>query len=573
VAGVLPVALRDHLPLSRGEPRFDPRAEARGAPPDLFNPLVEVSAQRSAPQDEDLVVASAPEGVELWRLAVLDSFDGATWRSSGTFAPAGTELPQSVGWGDGAGSDDAGFGDGNDGAGSGDAGSDDAGADDSGGDGTPSSGAGNGGGDDAAGESIAAGARVHQEITIRGLDSPFLPVAGRAVELEGPTVRFDPAGGVVLAEEPPDAGTTYSVASVVVDPGATQLDGARRDRSGSDAVAARQPVPEVGVLSTIAMDEVTARSAGLTGSADIRQLRALQDFFADQSRFRLATEPRSGLSSRQLTELVRAAVEGGPSEGSIEQFAAAFAVMARTLGYPTRVVAGYRTVEADADGRYHVDNHDAFAWTEVKLEGFGWVPFVAAPIRSDESPPPTEVPTSTTSTTLADEGAPTPTTQAPRGGSATRRRSGGAGTPWWLVGLLLAAGLAVLAGVVAPVLRWQRRWRRARRPDVVGRIDGAWRELLDRLAAQQVPVTGAMTATEVMDVAGAHLGARLPLDAYELAALTNLARFGPATQPPAAATAAWRYADRVITWARHRLSRRQRLRAWLDPRTIRTTAP
>jgi hypothetical protein len=531
LAGVVPLVLRDQLPLSEDEPRFDPRGETRGAPPDVLNPLAEVSAQRNAPQNEELFVVRATDGVGLWRLAVLDSFDGGTWGSSATFAPAGRELPRSVPGGGGSTS-------------RGDA------------------------DDQIAGATDDSGARVRQDVTIRELDSPFLPVAGRAVELEGHRVRFDPAGGMVLAERPADEGTTYQVESVVADPSDARLDVTSVDRSGSDTAAAGQPVLEAAFLTDVAIAEVTNRSPGLTGTADMRALRALQAFFADQARFRLATEPTSGLSLRQLTELVRTGLEGGPSQGSIEQFAAAYAVMARTLGFPARVVAGYRTVERDPDGLYHVDRHDAFAWTEVKLQGLGWVPFVAAPV-SEGSSTPTQVSTSTTSTTLGDEGEPTPTTEAGGGSTPERRRDGG-GRPWWLAAGLAVAGVAGLALVTAPILRWRRRWRRAHQPDVARRIDGAWRELLDRLAAQRVPVTGAMTATEVVQVTGAHLGATLPMDAYELAALVNLAHFGPLGQPPAAATAAWSYADRLARWVGGHLPRTHRLRAWFDPRPLRT---
>ena len=60
--------------------------------------------------------------------------------------------------------------------------------------------------------------------------------------------------------------------------------------------------------------------------------------------------------------------------GDDEQYAATFAVMANTLGYPTRVVLG-ATPEADGT----VKGIDVHAWGEVDLTGVGWVPFDVTP--------------------------------------------------------------------------------------------------------------------------------------------------------------------------------------------------
>jgi hypothetical protein len=65
--------------------------------------------------------------------------------------------------------------------------------------------------------------------------------------------------------------------------------------------------------------------------------------------------------------------------GSAEQFASAFAVMARSLGIPARVVAGFLPGELGPDGHYHVRRADTHAWAEVWFEGAGWVPFDPSP--------------------------------------------------------------------------------------------------------------------------------------------------------------------------------------------------
>lgn len=66
--------------------------------------------------------------------------------------------------------------------------------------------------------------------------------------------------------------------------------------------------------------------------------------------------------------------------GVCEQFATAHAVLLRSLGIPTRLVAGYGAGEYNAlTGYYTVRANDAHAWTEVYFPGYGWVPFDATP--------------------------------------------------------------------------------------------------------------------------------------------------------------------------------------------------
>ena len=252
------------------------------------------------------------------------------------------------------------------------------------------------------------------------------------------------------------------------------------------------------------------------------------------------------------------------SEGSIEQFAAAYAVMARTLGYPTRVAVGYRTLDATG-GSYEVENRDAFAWAEVKLTGVGWVPFVAAPVTTEEAPPPppqtAPVPTTTTPpppSSLPDADRPddTPRPAAPAdasGGSppwvaaglAGRRVGPGGGRGW-------GTGGAGAAPSPSPSRGAGRQHRRglARDPRRAGRLP--------------LPGHPAMTAPEVLAVAADHAGAPVPAAAGDLARLANEARYGPAASPPEAAGDAWRRSAEVLAWARRRLSPRVRARAFVD---------
>ena len=67
-------------------------------------------------------------------------------------------------------------------------------------------------------------------------------------------------------------------------------------------------------------------------------------------------------------------------KGYCNHFASAFALMARTLGMPSRIVQGYLPGSATSDAVegetvHSVSSYQRHAWPEVLFEGIGWVPF------------------------------------------------------------------------------------------------------------------------------------------------------------------------------------------------------
>ncbi len=66
--------------------------------------------------------------------------------------------------------------------------------------------------------------------------------------------------------------------------------------------------------------------------------------------------------------------------GYCSQFATTMAVMARLVGLPARVAAGYLPGEYNSlTGAHTVRLSDAHAWVEIKFVGAGWVPFDPTP--------------------------------------------------------------------------------------------------------------------------------------------------------------------------------------------------
>lgn len=534
LAGLVPVVLGERLPgAGASAPRFDLSDRPVGHELVLRNPLSEVSAQRDAETTVEMFTAQAPPGIELWRLVALDTYDGVRWEPSGEFVRAGERLP------DQPASEH------------------------------PASSAGTPG--------EAQPEPVSQAISLTGLDGPFLPVGGRPVEVHGVPVELGADGmSLRLADDgtPPGGDQSYDVRAVPTDRPDDELNLAVRDRSGEDAESASRQIDEVGLLADIAREQVEARRGLLSGSRDMRELRALEDFFADQGRFRLAEEPAGGVTLRHLSAFVVTAVNGGPSEGTVEQFAAAYAVMARTLGYPTRVVVGYRTPGTGAGGHYEVTNRDAFAWVEVKLEGFGWVPFVIGPVRTADDPPPLELP-ETTTTTVDPDAEPDETTETTseaasgEGDEPGDDEDAGGGSGWTGRLVLAAVGLVLLGLVIvlAPVMvRLVRARRLARDGNVAGRVDGAWMHLTERLVAYRVPVARSMTVTEVLGTIERHFGGDLPGGAATLGGMVNRARFAPVLLPSQAAADAWRLSDEVLAWSRRQTTFGDRLKAWFTVR-------
>src|SRR5207253_3173647 len=70
--------------------------------------------------------------------------------------------------------------------------------------------------------------------------------------------------------------------------------------------------------------------------------------------------------------------------GTSEQFATTYALMARTLGLPSRVVVGFRPGRLSG-GVWQVRSGDVLVWPEVDFRGLGWVPFYPTPDQSGAS--------------------------------------------------------------------------------------------------------------------------------------------------------------------------------------------
>ncbi|MGA8245519.1 MAG: DUF3488 and transglutaminase-like domain-containing protein, partial [Nocardioides sp.] len=207
----------------------------------------------------------------------------------------------------------------------------------------------------------------------------------------------------------------------------------------------------------------------------------LQDWFRSRFRYSLKTAPGDGNDA-----LVRFLAPGKDGRvGYCEQFASAFAVMARTLNVPARVAVGFLEPSKAADGDWVYSAHDLHAWPEVYFQGSGWVRFEPTPATRAGSVPKYTVGQVTKPsghhTNPAGGGRQTGDPSAsqsirnPHTKTSTTGSSSGTHLPWLvllsLLGLLVVlAGLTLVPGVV-------RRSRRRHR--LAGGAEDAWAELHD----------------------------------------------------------------------------------------------
>ena len=186
-------------------------------------------------------------------------------------------------------------------------------------------------------------------------------------------------------------------------------------------------------------------------------------------------------------------------------YAAAFTLMARSLGIPTRIAIGYASqaaggdagTDADADAgatdaaaRTFVSGRDLHAWPEVWIDDVGWVAFEPTPggagARADAAPAPSDSSSSASPTAPAGS-----RTDAAPSAPASSGASGAPGAPDGRPGpaegfglrpvplLLALIAVCALALALPGAVRWRQRRRRRRLAAVGGApACAAWEEVL-----------------------------------------------------------------------------------------------
>ncbi len=233
----------------------------------------------------------------------------------------------------------------------------------------------------------------------------------------------------------------------------------------------------------------TARDVTAGSLTDYERAVALQQWFREDGGFRYSLDdaPPGKVGADQLAAFLDAR---SGRVGYCEQFAAAMAVMARTLDIPARVAVGFLTPDRVEGDTWVYSAYDLHAWPELYFPGAGWVLFDPTPgdrvpdaalpaysTRGSEVDLPTVSPDSepSASQSAGPDREPQQPTTAPQDATDENAaaESDGGGVPWRLVLLVLVTLLLLAAVVVGPrLLRGRQRARR-----VLGGPEAAWEEL------------------------------------------------------------------------------------------------
>ncbi len=324
-------------------------------------------------------------------------------------------------------------------------------------------------------------------VTVGELDSPWLPVpypASTVTGLEGEWLGL-PSNRTIVSRSGSSRNQDYQAEAIVPRPTLEQIRSrpVGGDELGDAVTALPADVP--------AIIGETARSVTAGAQSPYDALVALQSWFrSSQFRYSLDAPVDAGFDGAGMDAVAQFLQE---RTGYCVHFASAFAVMARTLDMPSRIVVGYLpgtrsgSVEQIGTTEFTVSSSQLHAWPEVYFRGIGWVPFEPT---NSLGVPTTFAPGTTTgapgATTAPDQqDAATPgaaATDAPQlgdqdgpGAAATGSGAADAQNPAGV--LLTLGGIALLLLLAAPATLAARRRRSRARLIRAGDAVAAWAEI------------------------------------------------------------------------------------------------
>ena len=424
---------------------------------------------------------------------------------------------------------------------------------------------------------------------VSALPVPLLPVSGEPLSVVGLEVAADPRNGMIAPDEPVHRGSRFTVESLTPEATLAELpspDGIDYTAGRSGQGATRGSSSALGsddlalpVDSQTAVATAARFVSALTGERPTPTVAYLQQVLGVMQRAEKRIDPGIGqptapgrLAGTSLSQVIDAVTVN--RSATPEQFATFFALLARYLGVPARLVTGFRISPRSnvtvGQGSYTITNRQAWTWVEVPVSGQGWVVADPTPDATTgvSSPPPEQVQVPTT-TLVPPRAQAVPRDQA-SGGHAIARPSDvrvhpSTGLPGWALAATAAVGVAALLALAGPGFAFARRRSRTRSrisddPSLLA--EGAWLEIVDSLTRAGMEVPFASTTTEVSFEAGRHFGAGISREVFVVGAVADRAVFSILHPPgPGEAQAAWD-TQRALSREIHRsLDLRQRARA------------
>ena len=416
-------------------------------------------------------------------------------------------------------------------------------------------------------------------VTIEDYQDVWIPDIGytSSLEFDGPeakadaeALRYNPATGTAVLTTGLTTGDSYSLTG-------------QQQRVFTAAELADTPVAAMNLppVSNIP-DVLQAKARELAGDAQdaAEQLTAIEQAlrttgFLSHGAADEGVNSRAGHGADRMVDLITLE----PYVGDEEQYASAFALMARSFNYPARVVMGFKPDVPASGGPVKVTGANVTAWVEVAFEGVGWVAFDPTPEQTDVPRDPNPKPQSEPQPQVR---------QPPRTEKETNDLVAGVdiddsdkddewflqipGWVWIVAGsLLIPAALIFIPLLIIAGLKARRLNRRRTRQSGDLAAAGAWDELVDQFSelGYEIPqnTTRKGVAVGLREQVG-EAGAPLPT----IAARTDEAVFSGVEVAPEITSAVWTEAMAAVEAARGALTGIQRIlsryrvssaRAWI----------
>ncbi len=425
-----------------------PGGEGDGDSVSISNPLVNLRRDLVRGRDVNLLsITTASANPSYLRISVLDSFDGLTWKPSQRDIPpehrASGVLPRPPGL-----------------------------------------------------SSRVPRRQVDYQISVGdAFDSTWLPAPYPVETIDVPgDWRYDSntLDFVSAADGQSTAGLQYSLSALQLAPTAEELVDA--------GTAPRSIFTRYTELPQDMPDMVARVARQVTAGLDNRFEKAvrLQRWFRDDGGFTYSLEQASGNSTGDLQAFLSTGPDG--RVGYCEQFAAAMAVMGRTLGIPSRVAVGFLRPQRVGPHQYVYSAHDLHAWPEMYFDGVGWVRFEPTPddranvvpgytTGALNTPQPTELPSASAPAPKTDEFG---RNRRQADAAAATTDGGGSDSGGWTAAVvgLLAVGLTLSPRLARSVVR-RRRWAAATTATEVA--EAGWAEVRDVALDLRLPWDDAVT--------------------------------------------------------------------------------
>ncbi|TDT18547.1 transglutaminase superfamily protein [Ilumatobacter fluminis] len=339
--------------------------------------------------------------------------------------------------------------------------------------------------------------------------------------------------------------------------------------STAEALAASVVVAPADEIAA-AYTDVARTLAG--DGADVERLGRL----AQEMRFGWELDAAAAGFGQQLALIDRFIVE--TKRGTAEQFVTAFVLLARSLGYETRIAVGFDVPPDDLGAIFAIRTEHAAVWPEVLLDDGQWLPFDPVPDSQatdvdDDEPLPAQQTPAAAQPPAAEPVESDDEIEETGDDDAVSDTGWGTWATWARrVGTVSAVVLLPIVVIVGGILllKLRRRRERLRAADPAARVRGAWANTTDSLVDAGLTIGPSWTDDRIADSSSAVV-AGVPHETRRLAAMSSAVTFGTRPNEEAARLAddAARTASAIDAAIRASRTRWERLRWRLSLRSLR----